>query len=457
MELAAARDDERVGLVRRCDTERDVALQLFFEALAQVARGDVLALLADEGTVVRDELHRDGGLVDGDALEDARELDRRDGLADVELAHARDGDDVTGRTLGDLEALEPLRREDLLRAELLHLAVAVREQHAVADLDVTIDDAADGDEAEEVVVVERGDLHAERRVEVGLGPRGLLEDHVEERREALVGRVRRLANRVAGAARRVNDGEVELLVRGAERDEEVEHVVDGALDVAALAVDLVDDEDGAETERERLLRDEARLGHRALERVDEEADAVDHAEDALDLATEVGVAWRVDDVDADTLPGDRRRLRQDGDAALTLERVGVERALLHDLTAAEGAGLREEPVDEGGLPVIDVGNDGDVSDVRSDAHGARSLPPTHVRRKARFSTIPFVSRDTTPGQPRLPRALNTARPSSSPVRTRRSTSSDRRSRRRFAVRTMTNSSSPSIFSTTQRPNVAWSM
>ena len=86
-------------------------------------------------------------------------------------------------------------------------------------------------------------------------------------------------------------------------------------------------------------------------------------EHALDLAAEVGVAGRVDDVDAHALPGDGGVLGEDRDAALALERVGVERALLHDLAAAERAGLLEQPVDERGLAVVDVRDDGDVSDV----------------------------------------------------------------------------------------------
>ena len=65
------------------------------------------------------------------------------------------------------------------------------------------------------------------------------------------------------------------------------------------------------------------------------------------------------------VPGDRRVLGEDRDAALALERVGVERALLHDLAAAERAGLLEQAVDERGLAVVDVGHDCNVSYVTS--------------------------------------------------------------------------------------------
>ena len=84
---------------------------------------------------------------------------------------------------------------------------------------------------------------------------------------------------------------------------------------------------------------------------------------ALDLAAEVGVAGRVDDVDARPLPGDGGVLGEDGDAALALEVVRVHRAVGDHLAAAELPRLAQEAVDQRGLAVVDVGDDGDVADV----------------------------------------------------------------------------------------------
>jgi hypothetical protein len=59
---------------------------------------------------------------------------------------------------------------------------------------------------------------------------------------------------------------------------------------------------------------------------------------------------------------DRGVLRQNRDAALALELVAVHRALGHALVRAERAALVQHRVDERGLAVIDVGDDGDVAD-----------------------------------------------------------------------------------------------
>jgi hypothetical protein len=80
------------------------------------------------------------------------------------------------------------------------------------------------------------------------------------------------------------------------------------------------------------------------------------------------VTGRVDDVDAGVLPLHRRRLGQDGDAALALQVVGIHGALGDLLVLAEGAGLLQQAIDQGGLAVVDVGDDGDVAKV----HGSSS-------------------------------------------------------------------------------------
>ena len=131
------------------------------------------------------------------------------------------------------------------------------------------------------------------------------------------------------------------------------------------AVDLVEAEDRAQAHLQRLGQHELGLGHDAFFGVDQEDAAVHHAQDALDLAAEVGVAGGVDDVDAGlarlAVPEHRGALGQDGDAALALLVVGVHGALGRRLVGAEDAGLGEQLVDERGLAVVDVGDDGDVA------------------------------------------------------------------------------------------------
>ena len=59
-------------------------------------------------------------------------------------------------------------------------------------------------------------------------------------------------------------------------------------------------------------------------------------------------------------------LRQDRDAALALEVVAVQHARGQRLVLMEDAGLAQHVVDQGGLAVVNVGDDRDVADVGLD-------------------------------------------------------------------------------------------
>src|SRR6185437_12794493 len=167
--------------------------------------------------------------------------------------------------------------------------------------------------------------------------------------------------RPALQGRCVDHGEVQLLVAGAQLVEELESLIDDPARAGPGTVDLVDHDDGLQPQRQRLARHEAGLRHRTLDRIHEEQDAVHHREHALDLATEVRVSGSIDDVDASAAVFDRAILGEDGDAALTLDIVGIHDALRQPLMGCEGAGLPQQAIDEGRLAVIDVRDDRDIA------------------------------------------------------------------------------------------------
>ena len=109
----------------------------------------------------------------------------------------------------------------------------------------------------------------------------------------------------------------------------------------------------------------ARLRQWPLGGVDEQQDRIDHEQAALDLAAEVGMAGRVHDVQPHAPYVDAGLLGEDGDASLPLEVHRVHDPIDEDLVGPEGAGLAKHGVHERRLAVVDVGDDGDVADVRA--------------------------------------------------------------------------------------------
>ncbi len=131
---------------------------------------------------------------------------------------------------------------------------------------------------------------------------------------------------------------------------------------------------------EGLAQHEAGLGQRAFGSVNEEHNAVDHGQAALHLATEVGVAGGVDDVDGDGLAlggrsvvGHGGVLGQDGDALFALQVTGVHHAVFEVVVLGKGVGLLEHGVDQGGLAVVNVGHDRDVAQVTARCSGYRGV------------------------------------------------------------------------------------
>ena len=158
----------------------------------------------------------------------------------------------------------------------------------VVDADRAAFDPAREDPAEERIAIEQGGDHPER-TGIYPRPRHVRDDGLEQRRQIPRAHVVRKAS-IARASRSIERREVQLLVICFEVEEQLEHLVEHFGGAGVRPVDLVDDDDRLEAQRQRLAGNELGLGHRPFGRVDEQDHSVDHAKDALDLGTEVGVA-----------------------------------------------------------------------------------------------------------------------------------------------------------------------
>ena len=133
------------------------------------------------------------------------------------------------------------------------------------------------------------------------------------------------------------------------------------MDALVGAVDLVDHHDDAVTQLQCAAEDEAGLGHGSLSGVHQQDNAVDHLQNALHLAAEIGVTRRVHNVDLRVAVLDGGVLGEDGNAALPLQIVGVHDALHHLLILTIHAALLEHLIHQRGLAVVNVGDDRYVS------------------------------------------------------------------------------------------------
>ena len=188
----------------------------------------------------------------------------------------------------------------------------------------------------------------------------------------------------------VQDREVDLVLIGVKVQEQLLDLMDDLLHACVGPVDLVDHQDHRQFRLKGLAQDEPGLRQRALARVHQQQDAVDHGEPALDLAAEIRVTGRVDDVDLQPAVANRRVLGEDRDALLAFDVHRVHDSLGHVLVLTEGAGLPEHGVDESRLAVVDVSHDGDVADVLSSGHGRTELRAVEGRSREHVTKPVYV-------------------------------------------------------------------
>ena len=362
---AAARDLDAALVLELLDLHGHVVLGLVEQALLELTGAHDVAIAADEwgGRSLKDD--GQGRRVDLDGLELDGVLGIGVDIADIGAVNTHDSSDIAGADFLALSAAQVVKGKELLDGSGGAGAVVLDDQNLVALVNGAGVHATDTDAANEVGVVDGHALHGQRGVLVNLGRRHVVDDHIEQRIHvhiAVVGVKAGKAIHGAGVDH-VLHGELKLVVGSAQVGHKVQAVVVGLLGVGARTIDLVDDDHDLEAGVDSVTQHEAGLGHGALKGVDQQQGAVGHTQHALDLAAKVGVARGVDDVDLDVLVLDRDVLGENRNAALALLVVRVQDAVLDLLVGTEGVRGTQELIDHRRLAVVDVGDDGDVSQI----------------------------------------------------------------------------------------------
>ena len=96
--------------------------------------------------------------------------------------------------------------------------------------------------------------------------------------------------------------------------------------------------------------------------IDHQQHAINHFHDPLDFAAEISMTWGIHDVDAITVPLKGGVLRANRNALLPLQIHRIHDAFLDLLIGAERPRLPQELIDQRCLAVVNVRNDGNVTD-----------------------------------------------------------------------------------------------
>lgn len=188
----------------------------------------------------------------------------------------------------------------------------------IAGLDGTAGDTADQLSPKILVVFRLRDEHLEVCIGVDLWRRYKIGNCVEQVFDSRLLFLKRVDS-PAVTRRRINRRVLELIIRCIQIAEKVEDLRFDLIDSRRGPVNFIDDEDRLDTACECLLKDELRLRHGTFRRTDDEDNTVNHRHDAFDLATEVLMARRVNDVKLQVVIDDACVLRHDRDASFLLK------------------------------------------------------------------------------------------------------------------------------------------
>jgi hypothetical protein len=261
--------------------------------------------------------------------------------------------------------------------------VVVADRNLVADLDTAAVNATDADPPDVFVVVNRRNQQLERSVLVPLGRGNVLQNLVKQRAQ-IGSRDVRVGRAGSRAPRAVKHRAVKLFVVRAEIHQKLQNLVLHLAKTRVGLVDLVDADDNPMVQIKRLLQDETGLRHRAFRRVNQQNNAVHHLQNTLHLAAEIRVTGGIDDVDLHAVVVNGSVLCQNGDSALPFQIAGVHHAGHGFLIVAVDSSLLQKSVHQRGLAVVNVGNNGYISQIFSDHF---FLPLSPARKLTYYYTI----------------------------------------------------------------------
>ena len=327
----------------RLEEESGVIEAEFFKRVAQIAVAGAVG-----GVNARVD-HRLNGFETGERRRAGRG-GKRDRVAHAGVADALDRSSEIADLAGG-ERFAFLQTERLHGTDFHHVEFRARVPHtdAVARAETPVHHADVDYHAEITVVAGIEDQRFERGVLVA-GRRGNIADGGFEHVLNVESRFRRNGGAILGGD-----------------PDDLFNLVAATFDVGGRKVDLVDHGDDFEVRVHSEVGVGKGLGFDALRGVHHQESALAGVQTAGDFVVEVHVTGRVDQVEYIFFAVLRGIIEFDGagfdgDAAFAFEFHVVEQLVFH-VALFHGAGQFEDAVGEGGLAVVDVGDDGEIADM----------------------------------------------------------------------------------------------
>ena len=363
-----------IGLLH---AQTHVFMHLGKESFADTARGHILPLAARPGSGVHPEDHGQCRVIDLHRGQGDRIVTIGDRLSNLNLINPGHRHNIAGLGRRDLVPFEPLPAIQLGNFARDTGAIGATQRIDRGALQLALDNAPDSDPPDILIIVQV--VHVElngtvqRRGRTGQGR----DNQVKEGLKILS-----LCGQVAfgypGSGVGVHHGKRKLVVRGIEIDEEIIDGIQHGRDPGVPSVDFVNADNRGQPGFQGFLQNKSRLGQRPFRGVHQEHHPIDHGQRALDLAAEIRMTRRIDKIDFHAVIRERRVLGQNGNAAFPFQRKRVHHPLCYLFVVPKGAALFEQGVNQGRFAMIDMSDNGDVSNIITPGRAVVQNPILHT-------------------------------------------------------------------------------
>ena len=210
------------------------------------------------------------------------------------------------------------------------------------------------------IVVDGADKNLGISIRITLRSRDIFQDCLKQRSHILwcICKIQNCMTCFCGS---IQERAVKLLIRSLKIHKEFENFIDNLIRTCFRTVDLVDADNNMQIQFKSLFQNEFSLRHGTFKSIYQKNNAIDHLQYTLYLATEVCMAWGIDDVDFYSFVVDSSVLGQNSNSALALNVIGVHDTFLNFLVFTEYTALLQKLIHQCGFAVIDMGDNGYVA------------------------------------------------------------------------------------------------
>ncbi len=169
---------ERIRIFGFFNAQRHVMHQLFVQTVKNLTRSHKLTFFTAERRGVNAEEHRHGRLINGQRRQRFNVLRVADGVGNVQLAQTGDRNDIA--RFGDIavDTLQTQMRQHFTYFRVTGFPFTIDDSDLLVRLHFAAFDTANADNANIVVVVQLGDLHLQRTIEVNVRRRNMINNRL---------------------------------------------------------------------------------------------------------------------------------------------------------------------------------------------------------------------------------------------------------------------------------------